>query len=677
MARSRRLGIEAPGEAGQIARIMTSTLSSVLFDPRRIALIGASTDAARLTARAQVYLRRHGFTGELFPVNPRAETVLNERAYKSLRDVPGQVDFAYVLVNTQNVEAAIGDCVARGVPVACVLADGFAEAGPEGVALQRRIVDAAHAGGLRLLGPNSMGVINVPARTACSVNAVLEIDALPAGRWSLVSHSGSVMGTLASRAAARGAGFAKIVGTGNEADLSAGEIADMLVDDPDTDAILLFLETIRRPDLFERAARRAHAAGKPIVAYKLGRSEAAAKLATTHTGALAGSDAAADAFFRAVGIVRVDQLEALLEIPPLLLGRRPVENPKRAVRIVTTTGGGGAMVVDRLGIAGIATAHMLDTTLAGASRDFVATALNDARDADDADLAVAVIGSSAQFRPQEGVAGVIAAKGRNPICAFLVPEAPAALRLLSGSGVAAFRTPEACADAVRAYLAWQPPRPVPDAGDVAPARALLGAAGDEPGARAVFAALGLPNGAVAVDPDAPPPLAYPVALKAVSATIAHKTEAGAVALNIQDAAALRTAAAGMRARLGDQISGFIAQPMAKGLAEAILGYRRDPLVGPVVALGAGGVLAEVYRDVVLRLAPVTETEARGMIAEVRGLAPARGYRGLPKGDLDALARAVAAFSRLAALEEVTEAEVNPLIVLPEGQGVVMADALLA
>ncbi|MBN8875559.1 MAG: acetate--CoA ligase family protein [Rhodospirillales bacterium] len=656
---------------------MTANLSSVLFDPRRIALIGASTDASRLTARAQVYLRRHGFTGELFPVNPRAETVLNERAYKSLRDVPSEVDFAYVLVNTQNVEAAIGDCVARGVPVACVLADGFAEAGPEGVALQRRIVDAAREGGLRLLGPNSMGVINVPAHTACSVNAVLEIDALPPGRWSLVSHSGSVMGTLASRAAARGCGFAKIVGTGNEADLSAGEIADMLVDDPDTDAILLFLETIRHPDLFERAARRAHAAGKPIVAYKLGRSEAAAKLATTHTGALAGSDAAADAFFRAIGIVRVDQLEALLEIPPLLLGRCPVAAPKRAVRIVTTTGGGGAMVVDRLGIAGIATAHMLDTTLAGASKDQVAKALHAARDADDADLAIAVIGSSAQFRPQEGVAGVIASQGRNPICAFLVPEAPAALRLLSEARVAAFRTPEACADAVRAYLSWQPPRATPDPGDVSAAHALLAAAQDEPGARAVFAALGVPNGAVPVDPDAPPPLSYPVALKAVSASIAHKTEAGAVALNVADAAALRRIAAEMRARIGDQISGFIAQPMAKGIAEAILGYRRDPLVGPVVALGAGGVLAEVYRDVVLRLAPVTEAEAMEMIGEVRGLAPARGYRGLPKGDLDALARAVAAFSRLAALAEMTEAEINPLIVMPEGQGVVMADALLA
>ena len=478
----------------------------------------------------------------------------------SLRDIPGEIDLAYVLVDTRHVEAAIADCAARGVKVACVLADGFAETGPDGVALQRRIVETARDGGVRLLGPNSMGVINLPAHTACSVNAVLEADALPAGRWSLVSHSGSMMGTIASRAAGRGCGFAKIVGTGNEADLTAGEIADLLVDDPDTDAILLFLETIRRPELFEQAARRAHAAGKPIVAYKLGRSEAAARLATTHTGALAGSDAAADAFFRAVGIVRVDQIETLLELPPLLLGRKPPVAPQRAVRIVTTTGGGGAMVVDRLGLADIATAHMLDTTLAGASKAFVADALNAARDAEDADVAIAVIGSSAQFRPQEGVAGVIAATGKHPICAFLVPQADAALRLLNDAGIAAFRTPEACADAVRAYLDWRAPRPKVDAGDVSGAGKLLALADDEPGARAVFAALGVADGAVRIDPDAPPSLAYPVALKAVSAAIAHKTEAGAVALNVADATALRAAATAMRARLGDRITGFIAQP---------------------------------------------------------------------------------------------------------------------
>ncbi len=654
-----------------------SPLARALFSPRRIALIGASADPARIPARAQRYLRRHGFAGELFPINPRTETVQGERAYASLAAVPGKIDLVYILLGTQHVEAAVADCAARGVKVAMVLADGFAESGADGAARQARLLSVAREAGVRLLGPNSMGVINVPASIACSVNAALEADTLPAGRWSLVSQSGSVMGTLVSRAAARGAGFAKLVGMGNEADLTAGEIARLLVDDPDTDAILLFLETIRRPDLFADAARAAFAAGKPIVVYKLGRSEAGAQLAATHTGAMAGSDAAAEAFFRAHGIVRVDLIETLLEVPPLLLGRKPPTAPKRAVRVVTTTGGGGAMVVDRLGLAGIATAHMLDTTLAGMGKDTIAAALSEARAAPDADLAVAVIGSSAQFRPQDAVAGVVAATGPHPICAFLVPHAEASLRLLTAAGIAAFRNPEPCADGVRAYLDWRAPRAVPAVGEVSAAAALLGAAADEPGARAVFAALGVVDSARAIDPAAPPAdLAYPVALKAAGAALAHKTEMGAVALHVAGPAELAARAAEMRARLGAAITGFIAQPMARGLAEAILGYRRDPMVGPVVLLGAGGVLAEVYRDVVLRLAPVSVAEAMEMIGDVKGLAPARGYRGLPKGDLVALARAVAAFSRLAALEDVTEAEINPLIVLAERQGVVMADALL-
>ena len=652
-------------------------LAPSLLAPSRIALIGASADPARIPARAQRYLRRHGFTGALFPVNPRAETVQGEPAFASLDAIPGEIDFAYILTGTQHVEAAVAECIARRIPAAAILADGFAEAGADGAARQAALAAQARAGGLRLLGPNSMGVVNVPAHTACSVNAVLEVETLPEGRWSLVSQSGSVMGTLLSRAAARGAGFAKLVSMGNEADLTAGEILALLAQDPDTDAILLFLETIRRPDLFAAGARAAFAAGKPVIAYKLGRSEAGAKLAATHTGAMAGSDAAADAFFRAHGIVRVDTIEALLELPPLLLGRRPLAAPKRAVRVVTTTGGGGAMVVDRLGLAGIGTAHMLDTTLAGMGRDAVAAALSEARAAPDADLAVAVIGSSAQFRPQDAVSGIVASTGPHPVAAFLVPHAEASLRLLTEAGIAAFRNPEPCADAIRAFLDWRAPRVAPDLGDLSAAAGLLAAADDEPGARAVFAALGLADSARVIDPAAPPAdLAYPVALKAAGPALAHKTEMGAVALNLPDAASLAARGAEMRARLGAAARCFLAQPMARGVAEAILGYRRDPNVGPVVLLGAGGVLAEVYRDVVLRLAPVSEAEAAEMIAALKGLAPARGYRGMARGDLPALARAIAAFSRLAALPGVAEAEINPLIVLAEGDGVVMADALL-
>ncbi len=680
-------------------------LRQALFAPRRIALIGASADPTRLTARVQLYLRKHGFPGDILPVHPRERQVLGLPAFPSVADIPGPVDFAYILLNTPQVEGVVASVAAKGIPAACVLADGFAEAGPEGRALQERLLATARAAGLRLLGPNSMGVINLNARIACSVNAALEAESLPAGRIALVSQSGSMMGAFMSRGAARGIGFSHLVGTGNEADLTAGEVAGLLVDDADVDAILLFLEAIRAPQHFAALGRRAHAAGKPVVAYKLGRSPFGAELATSHTGALAGSDAAAEAFFRAHGIARVTCLESLLELPALLAGRQPLARAHRAVGVMTTTGGGGAMAVDCLGVAGIEArppdaaaaaalaeamfphhGRLLDVTLAGTKPDRVAAALNALQAAGDTDLALSVIGSSAQFRPQDSVAGILrareagAAQGlTKPLAAFLVPQADQSLRLLAEAGIPAFRTPESAADCIRAWCDWRAPRAVPAA--AAPGHALP-ARPDEADARALFAALGLTSPhAVLRAPEDPLPagIGFPVALKILSPDLPHKTEVGGVRLAIPDAAALAAEAAAMRARVaaaapGAALTGFLVQPMARGLGEAILGLRRDPEVGPVVLLGTGGIAAELFRDVTLRLAPVTEAEATAMIAEVRGLTPLGGWRGLPRGDLAALARAVAAVSRLAALPEVAEAEINPLIIGPEGAGVTVADA---
>ncbi|MEY4793210.1 MAG: hypothetical protein RL724_146, partial [Pseudomonadota bacterium] len=230
-------------------------LASALLNPRRIALIGGSSDPKRLTARAQVYLRKHGFTGDLFPINPSAETILGERAYARLADVPGEIDLAYLLLGTQHVEGQIAAVAEKRIPVAAILADGFAEAGPEGRALQERLLATAKAAGVRLLGPNSMGLVNLNARTACSVNAALEAESLPAGRIALVSQSGSMMGAIMARGAPRGMGFSHLIGTGNEADLTASEIAGMLVEDPGVDAVLLFLEAIRAPEKLADAAR--------------------------------------------------------------------------------------------------------------------------------------------------------------------------------------------------------------------------------------------------------------------------------------------------------------------------------------------------------------------------------------------------------------------------------------
>ena len=479
----------------------------------------------------------------------------------------------------------------------------------------------------------------------------------------------------------------------------------MLVDDPQVDAVLLFLEAIRRPEHFADLARRAHAAGKPVVAYKLGRSPYGAELAASHTGALAGTDAAADAFFRRLGIARVQTLEGMLELPALLAGRRPLPRPHRAVGVMTTTGGGGAMAVDCLGVAGVEArapdaaagaaldaagfphhgARLLDVTLAGTKPERVAAALGALLAAEDTDLALAVIGSSAQFRPADAVAGILlardaarAAGNPKPVAAFLVPEAERSLRLLAEAGIAAFRTPESAADCVRAWCEWREPRDVAAAEPVAHD---LAARPDEADARRLLAALGLPSrfAVLRAPEDDPGEIAWPVALKILSPDLAHKTELGGVRLGIADAASLRREAAAMGERVAGaapeaRLTGFLVQPMVRGLGEAIVGFRRDPEVGPVVLLGTGGVLAELFRDVSLRPAPVDMDEAREMVGEVKGLRALAGWRGLPRGDLEALARAVVCLSRLAARDDVAEAEVNPAIIGKEGEGITVADA---
>ncbi|CAN0204180.1 unnamed protein product, partial [Phaeothamnion confervicola] len=453
-------------------------LAQALFAPRAVALVGASGDAGKNTARPQRFMRKHGYTGRIVPINPGRGEILGEVAYPTLAEAPGDIDHAFIMVPAGQVGAVLEDCAARGVPLATIYSDGFAETGPEGAERERRLVEHARALGVRLIGPNSIGIANVTNGAIITVNAVFEMDALPRGGASVVSQSGTMIGTLISRGAARGLGFSKLVSVGNESDVGVGELVEVLADDPDTSVILLFLETIRDAATLARAARRAHAAGKPVVAYKLGRSALGEALARSHTGALAGSDAAVDAYFRHNGIVRVDMLETLVEIVPLLAGRKPpLLQRQPRVAVVTTTGGGAASVVDRLGTLGIATltpdaeligalkdkgvsvrsAPIIDLTLA-ATADKYRAVLETLLAHPDCDAALAVVGSSAQFHPDFAVKPIVGvARGAKPLAAFLAPNAEASLRLLAEAGVPGFRTPEACADALSAYFRWTSP----------------------------------------------------------------------------------------------------------------------------------------------------------------------------------------------------------------------------
>jgi len=693
-----------------VARDARAQLAKALFTPDAVALVGASADERKNTARPLRFMRKHGFQGRVFPVNAGRSEVMGLPAYPSVAALPEPIDHAFIMVPGAQVAEALEQSAARGARVVTVFSDGFAELGEAGMAAQQALAARAAELGVRLLGPNSIGVVDVHSGAVLSVNAVLEMDALQRGPVSVVSQSGSMLGALLSRGAARGLGFAKLVSVGNESDIGVGELVDLLVDDAATEVILLFLETIRDAAVLGPALRRARMAGKPVLVYKLGRSEQGEALAQSHTGALAGNDAAVDAFLRKHGAMRVEMLETLFEAAPLALRHaRDVPVLRRAPRVavVTTTGGGAATVVDRLGLAGVEAvpppdafvAHMagrdvkirqtpiIDLTLAATStqyRDLV----EQMRLSDWCDAVLCVVGSSAQFHPQLAVKPIVEAAGvgNKPLLAFLAPEAAQSLQLLQQAGVPAFRTPESCADALAClFRAAHVGADLADVLPPVPWPTHLPAQGDlsEIEAAAVFAGLGVPIAASALVREGALEHAvpYPVVAKICSRDILHKTEIGGVQVGVRDNAELAAAAGHLlaNARRGApdaRIDGILVQRMEDRLLELMLGYRTDPLVGPMVMLGAGGITAELHRDVSLRPAPVSLEEARQMIDEVRSTRLVRGFRGLPRGDVDALADAIVCFSRLAAVQGVTvaEAEINPLFV--RADGVVGVDCVL-
>ena len=676
---------------------------SLLVSPRSVALVGQSDDPGKTTGRPLQYLRQGGFAGRIYPVNARRDTVLGERAFPSIGALPEVPEHAFIVLPAAGVVEAVAACGAAGVRVATILAGGFSEAGRDGIARETELRRIAERTGIRLVGPSSLGVVDLRSRCLITANAAFAEPDLPVGRIFAASQSGTMIGALASRGKARGIGFAGLVSVGNEADLSIGEICAATLDDPDIDGYLLFLESLRKAEHLAAFAREAAERGRPVVAYKLGRSAAARELAATHTGALAGEDDVASAFLADCGIARVETFEALIESLPLMrrvpMRRSGVRAPQAAV--VTTTAGGAAMVVDRLGVGGVdvmtpcaetlarfaaagievTSTRIVDLTMTGVRYDVMKSALDILTTAPEFDVVVAVVGSSARFHPDLAVRPIIdCVDAARPIAAFLVPEAPEALARLQAAGVPSFRTPEACADAVVAAFARRAPRQ-----EVARARSTSSAGRmlDELEAYALLDRLGIARApAVALNADtaqAPVlPFRYPVAVKVLSASIAHKTDAGGVALDVRDGAGLIAAMAAIRENVrkaGTDVDRVLVAPMVAGLGEALIGYRVDAEAGPIVMVAAGGVATEIYRDRSIRLAPVDLATAHQMIGEVKALETLAGYRGKPPGDLDALAQAIVALSRLAAMDEpVMEIDINPLIV--REAGVVAVDALV-
>ena len=677
-------------------------LAQALLHPASVALYGASDDVGKMGGRPVQFLKHTGFAGRIYPINPRRGEIQGLKAWPSLQSLPEVPDQVFVLTPTETVIPAVRECAALGVKVVTILASGFSESGAEGAAREDELRRIARETGIRILGPSSLGVVNPRTGLVLTANAAFAEPDLPPGKVFVASHSGSMIGALVSRGKARGVGFAGLVSVGSEVDLNVGEICAATLDDPAIEGYLLFLESLRHGPALRAFARAAQRAGKPVIAYKLGRSAAAAEMATTHTGAIAGEDDIADAFLKDMGVARVGVLEALLETFPLAR-RIPLENQPKRVGVVTTTGGGAAMAVEQLGIRGVVVeppsndtlkrleqaglpctpGRVLDMTLAGTRYETMKATLDILLTAPEFDLVLAVVGSSARFQPQLAVKPIVECAAQpKPLAAMLVPDAPEALAALTAAGVPCFRTPEACGDAIAAVLARRQPGQEPVLPAPGPTRTL-----SEADAYGVLDQLGVPHAPVALccfgEAPAPLPFAYPVVAKVCSAEIPHKTEVGGVLLNVGSDEELAAALATLRRNLDERApqaacDEVLVQPMQKGLAEVLVGYRVDVDAGPIVMLAAGGIWAEVARDRSIRLAPVTVETAREMVAEVNALKPLAGLRGKARGDLEALARTVSALSQLALKPEmrIAEAEVNPLLVLPEGQGVVAVDALV-
>lgn len=687
---------------------------SRLMNPRSVAVIGASGDAQKTSGRPIAFLRKHGFEGRLYPVNPRYTEIDGLTCYPTIAALPEVPDAAIILLGPERANQAVAELAAMGTPAAIVLAGGYGEAGETGIARQHALQMAR--GNMRILGPNTIGLINLTQGITLSASGALDQEALRAGNIAVISQSGGILGSLLSRGAAAGIGFSKLVATSNEVDLDVADFVDYLVDDDATEVIALYLEGLRDTEKFSRAALKARAAGKPIVVFKVGRSEAGARSAASHTGALAGADALYDVYFKQLGIVRAQTFADLLDLPFALASRRTMAGNR--VAILTSTGGAGTLIADALGAIGFdtpppgeATAARLrdldlgdqavldrnpiDLTLAGLQPQIMQEAMRILLESPDYDAVISVVGSSGVARPTL-MADAIRDSQRDsskPVLAYVSPYAPQALlRINSNLGVA-FTAPEACASALLALKARpcvvqdtpraQPSRQNMSAADV---EQLPGGSLDEQQSKALFTRFGVPvtrEQAVADAGEAieaARALGPKVVLKVLSERIPHKTEVGGVALGLTEHSigqALDAMRRFVTQKAGFAPERFLVQEMVSGGQELILGFHRDPQLGPALLLGMGGISAELLRDTSMRLLPITRDDADAMLRELKTFALLDGYRGAPKADIRALIDCIVAFADMATTlgTKLQEAEINPLRVLAEGQGVRAVDGL--
>ena len=693
---------------------MTEHPLAPLLAPRSVAIFGASNDPTRISGRSLRYYREAGYEGGLYPINPTRDTVQGLKAYPDLASVEGSVDCAVIAVPANLAIESMEACVAKGVRGVVMFTAGFAEIGTEGRAMQERITQIARDNDIRLCGPNCLGLFNMRTGHTPTFSSFLEEGPTPSGPLGMVTQSGAFGTHLLALTARRGIAVGMWMSTGNEADVAVADGISFLADDPETTAIACYIEAIKDGKLFAEAVARARANGKPVIAMKVGASAVGTAAAASHTASLAGSDAVYDAAFRQLGVERAKTPDDLVEIAyACTRGRLP---KSRRLAVVTMSGGAGVLMADAAEEEGLELAPLAEDSQKevlswvpfAAPRnpvDVTAQALNDPTILDKGfELLLgkenfpSLVGFFTTWASSPQMAeplfkSVSEAAARYPDRYFALSAiaSPEMQRRYEACGVGLFEDPWRAVSSIgaavrcaeRLAIATLPVPPVPTNLPPLP----QGRIAEHEGKR-ILAEAGVPILDERLVTNAGQAQAAAVSLgdrlvlKIVSPDIPHKTEMGGVMLNVlaadagkaYDELVARVLARAPRARL----DGVLISPMVSGGVEMILGVQNDPVFGPVVMLGLGGIFVEVLRDVTFRVAPFGVEEARNMIRELRGAAMLEGARGQPPCDTEALAAALSKLSVFVAAQKgrFTSIDVNPLLVRPKGQGAVALDALI-
>lgn len=712
-------------QAGLRDRLATVASLRPFFRPKGVAVVGASRDPGHIGHKVLRGLVEAGFPGPLHPVNPKADRILGLKACSSLRELPKEVDLAIMTIPPQAILSAIDDAAAVGVRAVVVITAGFAEVrDPGGHDLQRQLVEKVRGYGMRMIGPNCLGVINTDPRHP--LNASFSPVFPPAGRIAMSSQSGALGLAVLEAARRLGLGLSTFVSVGNKADVSGNDLLQYWEEDPHTDVILLYLESFGNARRFARIASRV-SRSKPILAIKAGRGKAGARAASSHSAALASKEVAVDALFRQTGVLRVETLEEMFDVAAGL-ANQPLPGGKR-VAILTNAGGAGILCADMCESVGLelpilseATqsalrAFLPSTASVGNPVDMVASAppeqyrravevLLACIDIDALVVIYIPVGFGENVSYFEAIRqGLRAGRARGSkktvlgcwmTASDLAP--PADIDVESLPAYAFPESPARVLGHMARHAAWRsrPDAFVPelDRLNVDDARRLCDRVLSEhgpgwltlPECFELLGCFGLPvaeYGLAHTEQEAvsiAEKIGYPVVLKLSSRRLVHKTDIGGVKVNLTDPEAVGQAfravsEAAARHRLDDPDCGVLVQKMSPPGIEVMCGATSDPQFGPLIAFGLGGVMVEALGDICFRLAPVTVADAREMLRTPKGSAMLRGFRGRPPCDLGALEEAILRLSRLADdLPQVTELDLNPILAYPEGQGCLLIDA---